>query len=88
MGKITFGIIGMGVGITLAVYSYSIINKFTGKIRIAENVLGSGETYDVVRILGVIITFVSMFVMFGWANFIYDLIVGALSGMFSEPSIK
>jgi len=88
MGKIIFGIIGMGVGITLAVYSYSIINKFTGKIRIAENVLGSGETYDVVRILGVIITFVSMFVMFGWANFIYDLIVGALSGMFSEPSIK
>ncbi len=82
MGHVILGLVGMIIGIVLIVYSYSIVNRFTGRINVAERILGNAESYDFIRIAGMIITVDSMFILFGWANFISDLILDSLKSMF------
>ena len=80
-GRILFGLIGIPFGILIMVKTNYIVDQITGPLDFSEQYLGSGGTYTFFRILGFLTTFVSMFVMFGFAGSIYTSIVAGISGV-------
>jgi len=80
-GQIVFGIIGIPLGILIMVRTNYIVDQITGPIGFAEKYLSSGGTYTFFRIVGFLVVFASMFVMFGMADTIYTSIVGGLGGV-------
>jgi len=80
-GQIVFGLIGIPLGILIMIKTNYIVDQITGFLGFAEQYLGSGGTYTFFRILGFVITLVSMFVMFGLAGSIYSSIVDGLGGV-------
>jgi hypothetical protein len=80
-GQIVFGLIGIPLGILIMVKTNYIVDQITGFIGFAEKYLGSGGTYTFFRILGFVITIVSLLVMFGFAGMIYTSIVEGLGGV-------
>ena len=58
-----------------------IVDQITGFLDFAEHYLGSGGTYTFFRILGFVITLLSLFVMFGLAGSVYSSIVDGLGGI-------
>ena len=85
VGRIIFGIIGIPVGIALMVYAHKVVDGFTGPIPFAEKYLGGGGSYSFLRLLGAFISILSMLIMFGVANFIYDAIAVTLVGIGKQP---
>ncbi len=83
LGKIIFGLIGVPIGVVIIVYTRYIVEQITGPIGFAERYLGSAGTYLFVRIVGVAIFIVSLLVMFGFADWIYNAIVTPVSGIIS-----
>jgi hypothetical protein len=80
-GQIVFGLIGIPLGILIMVKTNYIVDQITGSIGFAETYLGSGGTYTFFRILGFLITLLSLFVMFGFAGSIYTSIVDGIGGV-------
>jgi hypothetical protein len=80
-GQIVFGLIGIPLGVLVMVRTNYIVDQITGPIGFAEKYLSSGGTYTFFRIVGFLITLVSMFVMFGFAGSIYMSIVDSLGGI-------
>jgi len=80
-GQIVFGLIGIPLGVLIMVRTNYIVDQITGSIGFAERYLGSGGTYTFFRIIGFIITLVSLFVMFGFAGTIYTSIIDGLKGV-------
>jgi len=80
-GQIVFGLIGIPLGILIMIKTNYIVDQITGSIGFAERYLGSGGTYNFFRILGFVITVVSLLVMFGFAGMIYTSIVEGLGGV-------
>jgi ABC-type lipoprotein release transport system permease subunit len=71
-GKIVFGLIGVPLGVVIIMYTRYIVEQITGPMRFAERYLGSAGTYTFVRFVGVLIFIVSLLVMFGFADWIYE----------------
>jgi hypothetical protein len=80
-GQIVFGLIGIPLGILIMVKTNYIVDNITGFLDFSEHYLGSGGTYTFFRILGFLITLLSLFVMFGFAGSIYTSIVDGLGGV-------
>lgn len=80
-GRIVFGIIGVPLGIVIMLKAQNIVNNITGTIGFAEKYLGGGGTYAFFRILGFVITIVSLLIMLGFASTIYSSIVDGLNGV-------
>lgn len=80
-GQIVFGLIGIPLGIVIMLKANYIVEQITGPIGFAESMFGGAGTYAFMRLLGFLITFVSMFVMFGFSGMIYSSIVNGLGGV-------
>jgi hypothetical protein len=62
--RIVGGLVGSATGILLVIYARKIV-EFTGQSATMEKYLGSGGTYLGVRIIGVLVFFLSFLNMFG-----------------------
>jgi len=69
------GIIGVAAGIYYLKYSFQIAN-FTGSIGFAERYLGSGGTYLLHKIIGLLIIVISVLYAFGGLQSIAGKIFG------------
>ena len=78
MDRIIVGIFGIPLGFIIMIYRYQI-KQFTGSIPWAEQYLGSGGTYYLYVIIGLIISMVSLMYALGT---IQDLFNGALGPIF------
>ncbi len=78
MDRIIVGIFGIPLGFIIMIYRYQI-KQFTGSIPWAEQYLGSGGTYNLYVIIGLIISMVSLMYALGT---IQDLFNGALGPIF------
>lgn len=83
-GQIVFGLIGIPLGIVIMLKASYIVEQITGSIGFAERLFGGAGTYTFMRILGFMITFVSLFVMLGFAGMIYASIINGLSGVIGK----
>jgi uncharacterized membrane protein YkgB len=77
IGRIIFGIIGVAIGFSFVVYTHPIVDNTT-RIGFAERYLGAAGTYVFYKIMGVIIIFVSLLVMIGVGDMIYNSVLGTL----------
>jgi len=68
LGQIIYGIIGMAIGVVFVVYARKLVENF-GTIATAEQKLGYGGTYTVLRILGIFIFVVSLLYMTGFLDY-------------------
>ena len=80
-GQILFGIIGIPLGIIIMLKANYIVEQITGPIGFAESLFGGAGTYAFMRLLGFMITFISLFVMLGFADMIYSSIADGLGGV-------
>ena len=74
-GQIIFGLVGVGLGLVIIVYTRYIVEHISGPIGFAERYLGSAGTYTFWRLLGMVIFFVSLLIMFGFLGWLYQAIV-------------
>ncbi len=80
IGKFIFGIIGIALGTSFVAYTHQIVDN-TFRIGFAEEYLGPAGTYTFYRILGTLMIIVSILVMIGVADYIYDGLLGSLGAM-------
>ena len=78
MDRVLAVIFGIPLGFIIMIYRYQI-KQFTGPISWAEQYLGSGGTYNLYIIIGLVISIVSL--MYGLGT-IQDLFNGALGPIF------
>lgn len=78
MDRVFAVIFGIPLGFIIMIYRYQI-KQFTGPISWAEQYLGSGGTYNLYIIVGLVISIVSL--MYGLGT-IQDLFNGALGPIF------
>jgi hypothetical protein len=81
IGKIIFGLVGVPSGVVIIIYTRYIVEQITGPIGFAERYMGSAGTYLFVRMIGVLLFIVSLLVMFGFADWIYEAIVSPMSNI-------
>lgn len=71
MDRILVGLLGFPLGIVIMIYRYHL-KQFTGEIAFAEQYLGSGGTYNLFIIIGMIVSLFSLMYAFGsiqdWAG--------------------
>jgi hypothetical protein len=80
IGRVIFGIVGIAIGFVLVFKARRIVERITGPLAFAEKYFGGGGTYNFYRTLGLVIMVVSLLIIFGIGQFIYDSIVQGLSG--------
>jgi len=78
MDRVFAAIIGIPLGFVIMIYRYQI-KQFTGNIQWAEQYLGSGGTYNLYIIVGLVISIVSLMYALGT---IQDVFNGALGPIF------
>lgn len=72
--QIFYGILGIMAGFVFLLKAHKFVD-FSGRINWAENFFGGAGTYTFIRILGIVIIFVSFLYMVGLAGTIYLLVV-------------
>lgn len=78
MDRIFVAIFGIPLGFLMMIYRYHL-KQFTGPIQWAEQYLGSGGTYNLFILVGLLISIVSLMYALGT---IQDLFNGALGPIF------
>ena len=77
--RIILGLLGAALSIVLIVYRERVV-RFTGFIAWAENHLGSGGTYTLMILIGVLLFFLSLMYMTNS----FDLILGGVGPGFFQ----
>jgi hypothetical protein len=77
MDKWIAGLVGLPAGIIIIFFRFKIV-QFTGKLPWAETNLGSGGTYNLMIIIGLIVWLGSLM----WALGSFDGVLGFLSAFF------
>jgi hypothetical protein len=83
--RILIGLLLIGAGIVMLKYTFQIVG-FTGKPDWIEYRLGSGPTYTVYKILGILLAIWGAMYMTGTSRYVTDAIGEALRGIFRLPS--
>jgi small-conductance mechanosensitive channel len=71
--QIFFGIIGIALGFVIIWKSIYIVDHLTGRNAWAERTFGGAGTYTLVKLLGILIMFISLFYA---AGFLQKIILG------------
>jgi hypothetical protein len=78
MDRIIAGVFGIPLGVIIMIYRFQI-KQFTGKIEWAEQHMGSGGTYNLFILIGLVISIVSLMYALGT---IQDLFTSGLGPIF------
>ena len=66
--QIIFGIIGIALGFVFIWQNRYIVDHLTGRNNWAESALGGAGTYSLIKIIGLILIFISLLYMTGFLN--------------------
>ena len=82
LGKILFGLIGIPFGVLIVVKAHYIVNNIIGgTFAFAEKWFGPTGTYTFVRLCGLAIMVISLLIMIGAGNWIYNSLVSPFAGI-------
>ena len=80
IGRIIFSSIGIIIGAILVIKSRRIVQRIIGPLGFAEKYLGGGGTYVFFQAVGFIMIIVSLLIMVGIGQFVYDSIIQTVVG--------
>ena len=80
MDRILAAIIGIPLGFVIMIFRYHI-KQFTGPIGWAEQYMGSGGTYNLYILVGLVISIVSLMYALGSIQDVFAATLGPLFGM-------
>ena len=80
MDRIFVAIFGIPLGFIMMIYRYHI-KQFTGNISWAEQYLGSGGTYNLIIIVGLVISIVSLMYAMGTLQDLFNGTLGPIFGV-------
>jgi len=79
MDRVLIFILGVPLGIAIMIYRYQL-KQFTGDIAWAEQYLGSGGTYNLFILIGLVVSILSVMYAFGTLQ---DLFAGTFGTFFA-----